>query len=41
MCLLSTLRKVNSLKGQKTAGGTLSQDSPSIKSKKKKKKAHL
>jgi hypothetical protein len=29
------------LKGQKTAGGTLSQDSPSIKSKKKKKKAHL
>lgn len=37
MCPLSTLRKVNAFKGQKPAGGTLSQTISSTKGQKKKK----
>lgn len=35
MCALSPQRKVNDSKGQEAAGGTLSQDTPSIKRRKK------
>lgn len=34
MCALNPQRKVNDSKGQKAAGGTLSQNTPSIKRKK-------
>lgn len=36
MCALNPQRKVNDSKGQKAAGGTLIQNTPSIKRKKKK-----
>lgn len=35
MCALNPQRKVNDSKGQKAAGGTLIQNTPSIKRKKK------